>query len=129
MLKILPFVLSLLISAVHFSQAQSVDGVALADIESTYIELTGRGKIFTRDIRIEVDFGQDRSKGRISDSQLIDEQGNVILFHSMIDALNFFDALGYEYIDRGDIVEDQPITYLLRKKKKEFDLANSPARE
>ncbi|MFC3417572.1 hypothetical protein [Algoriphagus hitonicola] len=129
MLKILPFVLSFMISAIHFSKAQTVDGVALADIESTYIELTRRGKIFNRNIQLEVDFGQDRSKGRINDSQVTDENGRLVEFNSMVDALNFFDRLGYEYIDRADVGENQPLQYLLRRKKEELDLANSPARE
>lgn len=128
MQKILVLVFSSLFSVVFSLQAQSIDGVALEEIESTYIQLTGRGRLFSNTIRVEVDFGQDRSRGRVNDSQIIDQNGNVVLFNSMVDALNFFDRLGYEYVDSEHISEDSPIQYLLRKKREEMDLANSPLR-
>lgn len=128
MQKILVLVFSSLFSVVFSLQAQTIDGVALKEIESTYIQLTGRGRLFSNTIRVEVDFGQDRSRGRVNDSQIIDQNGNVVLFNSMVDALNFFDRLGYEYVDSEHISEDSPIQYLLRKKREEMDLANSPLR-
>ncbi|MGM0944516.1 MAG: hypothetical protein ACQEW9_04975 [Bacteroidota bacterium] len=128
MQKILVLVFSSLFSVVFSLQAQSIDGVALEEIESTYIQLTGRGRLFSNTIRVEVDFGQDRSRGKVNDSQIIDQNGNVVLFNSMVDALNFFDRLGYEYVNSEHISEDSPIQYLLRKKREEMDLANSPLR-
>ncbi|SDC50885.1 hypothetical protein SAMN04488104_100124 [Algoriphagus faecimaris] len=128
MRKILVLVFSSLFSVVFSLQAQTIDGVALKEIESTYIQLTGRGRLFSNTVRVEVDFGQDRSRGRVNDSQIIDQNGNVVLFNSMVDALNFFDRLGYEYVDSEHISEDSPIQYLLRKKRQEMDLANSPLR-
>jgi hypothetical protein len=38
----------------------------------------------------------------------------------MIDALNLFDLLGYEYVDSSCVNEDWPVQYLLRKKKSEM---------
>lgn len=38
----------------------------------------------------------------------------------MIDALNLFDLLGYEYIDSNCVDENWPDQYLLRKKKPEL---------
>ncbi len=107
-------------------QAQSVDGVLLSEIDVTYIELTGRGRLFNSKIRVQVDFGQDRSGSSVNEYQITDSNGKLMEFNSMVDALNFFDHLGYEYIDSEYTAEDRPIQYLLRKKKPEMDLANSP---
>jgi len=72
-------------------QSQPVDNVPLSVINVTYIEFTEIGKVFSTKVRIQVDFGQDRSRGRINESQITDSDGRVIEFNALVDALNFFD--------------------------------------
>lgn len=128
MRKIFSLVLYCMCFGSYFSQAQSVDGIALEEIESTYVQISIRGRFFSPKIRVLMDFGQDISNGRINESLITDEQGKALEFNSLMDVLNFFDRLGYEYLDRGHVGEDESVKYLLRRKKEEMDLANSPLR-
>lgn len=52
--------------------------------------------------------------------------GKVIQFNSIIEALNDFDAQGYEFLDRdrSSVDIDRTNQYLM-KREKELDLANS----
>ncbi|SFN67551.1 hypothetical protein SAMN04488519_101322 [Algoriphagus ornithinivorans] len=117
-----PFLLMLILisSFTYLSHAQSVGGVPLEDIKSTYIHLSRVGFTFKSKIRVSVDFGQRVSGERLNESFISDSDGRSIEFNSMIDALNLFDLLGYEYIDSNCVDEDWPGQYLLRKKKPEL---------
>ncbi|QYH39454.1 hypothetical protein GYM62_11915 [Algoriphagus sp. NBT04N3] len=113
-------ILICIISFSYLSHAQSVDGVALEDINSTYIQIVRIGSPFKSKIRVSVDFGQRLRDDRWKESFIVDSDGRSIEFNSMIDALNLFDLLGYEYIDSNCVDEDWPDQYLLRKKKPEL---------
>jgi hypothetical protein len=117
-----------MISGSFTVQSQTVDNVPLSEINVTYIEFTEIGKVFSPKVRIQVDFGQDRSRGRINESQITDSDGRVIEFNSLVDALNFFDQLGYEFLEgnRSHVERVNIDQYLLRKKKTLLDSANSP---
>ncbi|HCD89555.1 MAG TPA: hypothetical protein DEQ87_18245 [Algoriphagus sp.] len=110
----------LIISFSYLSHAQNVGGVALEDIKSTYIHLSRVGSTFKSKIRVSVDFGQRLRDDRLQKSFIVDSDGRPIEFNSMIDALNLFDLLGYEYVDSSCVNEDWPVQYLLRKKKSEM---------
>ncbi|HCX75667.1 MAG TPA: hypothetical protein DHU93_09965 [Algoriphagus sp.] len=94
--------------------------MALEDIKSTYIHLSRVGSTFKSKIRVSVDFGQRLRDDRLQKSFIVDSDGRPIEFNSMIDALNLFDLLGYEYVDSSCVNEDWPVQYLLRKKKSEM---------
>lgn len=47
-------------------------------------------------VQIIVDFGQEQKA--FTDQRLVDEQGNVMKFNSMVDALNYMGTLGYEFV-------------------------------
>ncbi|REG92670.1 hypothetical protein [Algoriphagus antarcticus] len=128
MRKIRIVVLIFMISGSFTVQSQTVDNVPLSEINVTYIEFTEIGKVFSPKVRIQVDFGQDRSRGRINESQITDSDGRVIEFNSLVDALNFFDQLGYEFLEgnRSHIERVNIDQYLLRKKKTLLDSANIP---
>lgn len=104
-------------AAIFQTNAQTVNGVPIQDIDVEYIQITG-------DVNIYVDFGQAKEARR--DTRIKDKDGNAIKFNSIIDGLNFMSANGYEHVDtyvivdsRGDI-HDNRITskryYLLKKK-------------
>ena len=60
-----------------------------------YCELVGTQRLLSTKVTVEVDFGQ-QSKF-FADNRLVDEKGQVIIFNSMIDALNYMGALGWEF--------------------------------
>lgn len=105
-------------------QSQTVDGVPLSEINVNYIELNPIGRVFSSKVRIQVDFGQDRSRGRVNESQIMDSDGKPMEFNSLVDALNFFDQLGYEFFESNSTNDFNQ--YFLKRKKNLLDLANSP---
>jgi hypothetical protein len=109
------------------AQSQTVDGVPLSEINVNFIEFNPVGKLFSTKVRIRVDFGQDRSRGRINDSQITDSDGKAIEFNSLVDALNFFDQLGYEFLEsnRSHSENIDVNQYLLKRKKNQlFEICN-----
>ena len=45
-----------------------------------------------------VDFGQERAKPLLNQNVLVDAQGEDIVFNSKIDALNYMDSLGWNFL-------------------------------
>lgn len=72
-------------------------------------------------LNIRIDIGQ-RTKLISSNSEtagIKDANGEVLIFNSIIDALNFMSANGYEFVTSNIIVEeDQNVYYYLMKKKR-----------
>ena len=64
-----------------------------------YCELVGTQRLLSTKVtvEVEVDFGQQSKFININDNRLVDEKGQVIIFNSMIDALNYMGALGWEF--------------------------------
>ncbi len=64
-----------------------------------YCELVGTGKMMSTKVNVQVDFGQKTSywKGG-SEKFLKDENGKKIEFNSMVDAMNYFGAQGWEFV-------------------------------
>lgn len=62
----------------------------------TYCEIIGVSISFTTKIKINIDYGQpvDLMKGV---QPLKDSKGNIIKFNSMVDAINYMNALGWEF--------------------------------
>lgn len=59
----------------------------------TYCELVGTQNLLGK-IIVSVDFGQ---VSLFSDNRLVDENGDVLKFNSMVDAMNYMGALGWEF--------------------------------
>lgn len=59
----------------------------------TYCELVGAQNLLGKTI-VSVDFGQ---VSLFSDNRMVDENGDVLKFNSMIDAMNYMGALGWEF--------------------------------
>ena len=60
-----------------------------------YCELVGTQRLLSTKVTVEVDFGQ-QSKF-FSDNRLVDEKGQVVVFNSMVDAMNHMGELGWEF--------------------------------
>jgi purine-nucleoside phosphorylase len=77
------------------SQAQSVNGVLVKDINVKHIEIVGTAKVLSTKVKVALHFGQHDKAFSNKDTQVADKNGKPITFNSMIDALNFFSANGY----------------------------------
>jgi len=88
-----------------------------------YCELIGRGKALSNKMKIQVDFGQKTNfwKGG-ADKILKDANGKAIEFNSMVDAMNYFGAQGWEFVQAYVVSESgmsgaQNVYYWLLKKE------------
>lgn len=60
-----------------------------------YCQLLGTQQLFSKKVTVQVDFGQQTKF--FSDNRLVDQNGNVIVFNSMVDAMNHMGSLGWEF--------------------------------
>ena len=92
-----------------------VDDVNINDLDIKYVELVGRNKIGFGKIKVIVDYGQPL---KIFTSQAIRAaDGTKAAFNSMIDALNFMEANGWEFVSNYVVPgpEENEVRYILRK--------------
>ena len=64
-----------------------------------YCQLVSSNAFFSSKVNIDFDFGQ-MSNFWNTNKDLVDENGKSIKFNSMVDALNYFGARGWELVDR-----------------------------
>lgn len=69
-----------------------------------YCEIVEKTPLIGKKVKVIVDFGQIREKGKISQA-LVDDEGEVINFNSKIDALNFMDRLGWNFLQAYTVVD------------------------
>lgn len=70
---------------------------AHAQLRTVYCEMIGSGSPSGRSIKISFDFGEQKYYYKASsDNQIVDEDGKVIDFSSMIDALNYMADRGWK---------------------------------
>lgn len=112
--------LAIALFTISFAKAQTVNGVPLKDIQVEYVQIVGTSKLLSPKLTIEIDFGQVNSYWTNKDTQMLDEKGKKIEFNSMIDALNFMSANGYDFVSSYAVSVSQSQNvyhYLLRRKK------------
>ena len=114
--------------------AQSVDSeysIFVADVDIMklegveYIELVGAQKLLSFDVNVFVDYGQqfqlfgkvqtirDDSKGTFANGTGMNKD-----FKSMIDALNFFNRRGWEYVNQYVVTSANSNVYHILLKRK-----------
>jgi len=118
MKKLLLLLSGLLVS--YFSYSQTANDVPLKDIDVEYVQIVGTAKFLSSKVFINIDFGQKTkffSGGK--ETIIKDENGEVMHFNSMIDALNFMVKNGFEFVNAYAInVGGQNVYhYLLRNSK------------
>lgn len=114
------FLLTALIFAFSFVDAQTVNDIPVKDIDVEYIQIVGSSMGFSKKVVIEVDFGQEsKFFSSKAEASIKDENGKMMKFNSMIDALNFFSENSFEFIQAYAFsVGSQTVYhYLLRKRK------------
>lgn len=62
--------------------------------EKVYCEIVGTMKILSGKVSVSVDFGQ---QSYFKDNRLVDENGDIMTFNSMVDAKNYMSTLGWEF--------------------------------
>ncbi len=79
-----------------------------------YAEILGYSKFFSTKISVTIDFGQNTKL--YEDTRLRDENGKVINFNSMVDAMNWMGAQGWEFVQAYTASEgDQSVYHWLLK--------------
>lgn len=78
--------------------SQTVNNIPLKDIDVEYVRIVGTAKFLSTKVTIEVEFGQRNRFFDTNDTVLRDENGKLLELNSMIDALNFMDKNGYEFV-------------------------------
>lgn len=108
----------LLLTFITSTQAQVyVEEVDINALDINYVQIVGFNKaIFQQKVIITVDYGQ---KTKIFESQLIkDANGQQKIFNSMIDALNFMEANGWEYVNNTEYsVGNSRVSHFLLKRR------------
>jgi hypothetical protein len=118
MKKIIGFAACCFISFASF--AQTVNDKPIAEIDVEYIQIVGTNRLLSNKMNIELDFGQVNKLFIARDAQVKDASGKVVIFNSMMDALNFMSEAGYEFVNAHTTNLNNLITYyyILRRKNK-----------
>lgn len=102
---------------VTYSQV-TVEGVNINELDIKYCKLNGYNKgIITNKIVITVSYGQKFKWWQ--NQRIVGPEGKDMIFNSMIDALNFMQRNGWEYVNNYTISSGDNLIYhyLLKKKK------------
>lgn len=117
-MKRLPILfLALLLSYFSYSQV-FIDGKNINDEEGVkYCELLGMSKLLSMKVTVQIDYGQPPKL--FKSQQIKDKDGKAMTFNSMVDALNFMEKNGWEYVNSYAITVGGNNVYhwLLRRKK------------
>lgn len=111
----------ILISLLTGLKAQSINGVAVSELKTDYIEIMSRSKFMSKKVTVTVDFGQaTKLFGNTNKSmQVKDAQGKAVAFNSAIDALNFFSQNGYRFVAAYAVTQNNQNVYHYLMEKKE----------
>lgn len=118
-MKKIMVILGTFISSISF--AQTVNDVPIKDIDVDYVQIIGTGRGLSTKMNVRLDFGQETKSISFKNGLKIkDEKGNTVKFNSMIDALNFMSANGYEfqfaYTSKEN--DDDALYYILKRREK-----------
>jgi len=132
MKKLIIFLVTFLTISLTAQNATADYSIVVADVDIMklegveYIELLGFQKILSYDINIVVDYGQktqflgkpqtirDDSKGFYANGTGMNKD-----FHSMVDALNFFNSRGWEYVNQYVVtIGTQNVYHILLRRKR-----------
>ena len=109
-------VLSLSFTAPSLSAQILVDRVNINDLDITYCKLRAYYVSLiskNANVNIYIDYGQEFRK--LNAQRIQNPDGSKREFHSIIDAFNFMEKNGWEYIDHL-VAEDHGMQYLFRRK-------------
>lgn len=102
------------------ARAQTVNNIPISQIETEYIQIMATTKLLSTKVTVDIDFGQRNKAFALKDTEIRDENNQVVNFNSIIDALNFMSANGYEFVQAYTVNISNTVVYyyVMRKKKK-----------
>lgn len=116
------FLSILCIALVHQLQAQTINDVPFSKLEDNYVKIVG-----THDESdVYIDFGSKHNAARFNNRLAAPDQRNIIksaeghemIFSSMVDALNFMDQNGYQFVQAYSISSgSHSLRYYIMKRK------------
>jgi hypothetical protein len=74
-----------------------------------YCEILGAQKLLSPKVTVNIDFGQNTRFGE--DTRLRGEDGKVIVFNSMVDAMNWMGSQGWEFVQAYVVTIGQQNVY------------------
>ncbi|OUL63377.1 hypothetical protein [Flavobacterium sp. AJR] len=102
------------------SFGQTINGIPIKDLDVQYLQILGTSKMMSSKLTITIDIGQ-KTKYFASNTDatlLKDENGEGLVFNSMIDALNYMSSNGYEFVASNVVtVGGQNVYHYLMRKK------------
>ncbi len=98
---------------------QTINGKPLKDLDVEYLQIVGTSKMMSSKLTIAIDIGQKTKffSNNKDETLLQDENGDGLIFNSMIDALNFLSSNGYAFVTANIVtIGGQNVYhYLMRK--------------
>ncbi len=112
------FILFLVLFSFKF-YPQSVGNVRLSEINASFIAIESIESLFSVKITLRINYGQKIQFLSSNNEILRDENQQDIQFNSIIDALNFLSAYGYEFvaIRNSPNLENIKECFILKKNK------------
>ena len=98
---------------------QIISSIPLKEIDTEYLMVSIRGRP-NNTVSLYLDFGQVNKPFNSNDNQLQDDEGNIMIFNSIVDGLNFLYKFGWE-LDEVFVVpiERSGNTYYILRRKRE----------
>lgn len=116
--------LLLLLCSPLLSIAQT-DSVKIKPHEQ-YCMILATSKFLSSKVNITVDFGQETKLFSFKDNRLKDDEGKIIAFNSVIDALNYMATQGWLFVNAYCItVSGQNVYHYVMRKPIESQLASN----
>jgi len=100
--------------------SQTVNDVPIRDIDVDYVQIIGTDRFLSNKVTVRLDFGQ-LNRLWVRDTVIRDENGNLVVFNSMIDALNFMSKQGYDFVQAVINNRESSSEYIYILKKKQHD--------
>lgn len=100
------------------AKAQTVNGVRLSELRSTYIEISEFKRYLSDKIFIHLEYGQKIEDAR-TNAVIKDDDGKDLEFNSLIDCVNKLKNYGYELFEAYTLKYDErnAVKYYILKRK------------
>lgn len=114
------FIIVLIACICISSNLKAQQEVPVDSMQFIYCQLVGTQKLLSNKMTVSLDFGQLNKFG--SDQRLRDKNGEVIVFNSMVDAMNWMGAQGWEFVQAyvAPVGNQNVYHWLLKKSTKKM---------
>lgn len=92
------FLMSCVFAGTSIAHSQTIDGKAIDDIEGPYLEVVLSNQLFGGEVKVMIDDGQLKNTWLFKRSEVKDEEGKTMRFHSLVEVLNYLHQFGYKLV-------------------------------